>query len=75
MAGHHGLFGRTQKPNRDGLNGTKAVADLVNDIFEAMKVMDYLVNPFVRLISVGCIFGVTPSFNVLLNKKIIVSGY
>jgi hypothetical protein len=42
MAGHHGLFGfawdgRTQKPNRDGLNGTKAVADLVNDIVGAMK--------------------------------------
>ena len=42
MAGHLRLFGfawngRAQKPNRDGLNGTKAVADLVNDIFEAMK--------------------------------------
>ena len=42
MAGHHGLFGlacdgHTQKPNRDGLNGAKAVADLVNEIFDAMK--------------------------------------
>ena len=32
-------------------------------------------HPFVRPISVGCIFGVTPSLDVLLNKKIIVSGY
>ena len=31
------MDGCTQKPNRDGLNGTKAVADLVNDIFDAMK--------------------------------------
>jgi hypothetical protein len=42
MAGHHRLFGfawdgRTQKPNRDGLNVTKLVADLVNYIFDAMK--------------------------------------
>ena len=42
MAGDHGLFefawdGHAQKPNRDGLNGTNAVADFVNDIFEAMK--------------------------------------
>ena len=42
MAGHHELFGfawdgHTQKPNRDGLNGTKVVTDLVNDIFDAMK--------------------------------------
>ena len=29
--------GCTQKPNRDGLNGTNVVADLVNDIFDAMK--------------------------------------
>ena len=29
--------GPTQKPNRDSLNGTKAVADLINDIFDAMK--------------------------------------
>jgi hypothetical protein len=39
MAGHHGFFGfawdgHTKKWNRDGLNRTKAVADLVNDIFE-----------------------------------------
>jgi hypothetical protein len=42
MAGHHRLFGFacdgcTQKLNRDGLNGTKAVADLVKDIFEDTK--------------------------------------
>ncbi len=42
MAGHHRLFefawdGRTQKLNRDGLNGTKVLADLINDIFDAMK--------------------------------------
>jgi hypothetical protein len=42
MAGHHGLFGFawdgiTQKSNRDGLNVTKAVADLINHIFHAMK--------------------------------------
>jgi hypothetical protein len=42
MAGHHGLFGlacdgHTQKPNRDGLNGTKVVTDIVNDIVDAMK--------------------------------------
>ncbi len=42
MAGHHGLFGfawdgPTQKPHRDGLYRTKAVDDLVNDIFDAMK--------------------------------------
>jgi hypothetical protein len=42
MAGHHRLFGfawdgHTQKPNKDGLNGTQAVADLVNDIVDALK--------------------------------------
>ncbi len=42
MDGHHGLFGFawdgcTQKPYRDGLNGTKVVADLINNIFDAMK--------------------------------------
>ena len=42
MAGHHGLFGlawdgHTQKPNKDGLNGTQLVADLVNEIVDAMK--------------------------------------
>ena len=51
------------------------MADLVNDIFDAMKVTDYLMHPFMGPILVGCIFGVTPSFDVLLNKRIIVSGY
>ncbi len=75
MACHHRLFGLawdgcTQKLNKDGLNGTQAVADLVNDIVDTMKVTDYLKNTFMRPISVGCIYGVTPSFNALLNKKI-----
>jgi hypothetical protein len=42
MAGHLGLFGfawdgHTQKPNRDGINGTKVVADIINDTVDAMN--------------------------------------
>ncbi len=80
MAGHHRLFGLawggcTQNPNRDGLIGTRAVADLANDTVDPSKVMEYLKNLFVRPILIGFIFGVTPSFDVLLNKKKIVCGY
>ena len=42
MAGYHGLFGfacdgQTKEPNQAGLNGTQAMADLINDIVHAMK--------------------------------------
>lgn len=42
LAAHHGRFqfawdAATQTSNKDGLNGTDAVADLVNDIGEAMS--------------------------------------
>ena len=57
MAGHHSLFGlawdgHTQKPNKDGLNGTQAVADLVNDIVDAMK-SDGLSEESIRETNIG----------------------
>ncbi len=66
MAGHHGLFGfawdgRTQMPNRDGLNGTKAVADLVNDIFDAMK-SDGLSDASIRETHIGWVYFWSDSF-------------
>ncbi len=66
MAGHHGLFGfawdgRTQKPNRDGLNGTKAVADLVNDIFDAMK-SDGLSDASIHETHIGWVYFWSDSF-------------
>ena len=35
MASHHGEFGK--KPNKDGLNGIHAVANLIHDIGDTMK--------------------------------------
>ena len=66
MAGHHGLFGlawdgRTQKPNKDGLNGTQAVADLVNDIVDAMK-SDGLSEESIRETHIGWVYFWSDSF-------------
>ncbi len=66
MAGHHGLFGfawdgRTKEPNKDGLNGTQAMADLVNDIVDAMK-MDGLSDESIRETSIGWVYFWSDSF-------------
>ncbi len=53
----------------------KAVADLVNDIFDAIK-SDRLSDESICETHICWVFfGVTPSFDVLLNKKIIVCEY
>ena len=66
MAGHHGLFGfawdgRTKEPNQDGLNCTQAMADLVNDIVDAMK-MDGLSDESIRETSIGWVYFWSDSF-------------
>ena len=66
MAGHHRLFGFawdgcTQKLNKDGLNGTKAVADLVNDIFDAMK-SDGFSDEFIYGTHIGWVYFRSDSF-------------
>jgi hypothetical protein len=57
MAGHHRLFGlawdgHTQKPNKDGLNGTQTMADLVNDIVDALN-SDELSDESIRETHIG----------------------
>jgi hypothetical protein len=80
MAGHHGLFGLawdgcTQKPNNDGLNATQAVADLVNDIVDAMK-SDRLSDESICETHIGWMYFLSDSFlRCFVNKKIIVSGF
>ena len=66
MAGHHGLFGfawdgRTKEPNQDGLNGTQAMADLVNDIVDVMK-MDGLSDESIRETCIGWVYFWSDSF-------------
>ena len=66
MAGHHGLFefawdGHTQKPNKDGLNGTQAMADLVNDIVDALK-RDGLSDESIRETHIGWVYFWSDSF-------------
>ena len=60
MAGHHGMFGfawysQTKEPNQDGLNGTQAMTDLVNDIVNAMK-MDGLSDESICETSIGWVY-------------------
>ena len=66
MAGHHGLFqfawdGRTKEPNQEGLNGTQAMANLVNDINNAMK-MDGLSDESIHETSNGWVYFWSDSF-------------
>ena len=66
MDGHHGLFGfawdgRTKERNQDGLNGTQAMADLINDIVDAMK-MDGLSDESIRETSIGWVYFWSDSF-------------
>ena len=66
MARHHGLFGfawdgHTQKLNKDGQNGTQAVADLINDIVDALK-SDGLSDESIREIQIGWVYFWSDSF-------------
>ncbi len=67
--------GCTQKPNKDGLNGTKVVADLINDIFDALK-SDGLSDESICETHIGWVYFWSDSFlRCFVKQKIIVSGY
>ena len=52
--GLHGIR-QAKEPNQYGLNGTQAMADLVNDIVDAMK-MDGLSDESIRETSIGWVY-------------------